>query len=155
MSSIRSAARALIVRRDKILLTRCRRDGQEFYVLPGGGQQEVETLEEAVIRECREEIGVEVEVRGLCFVRDYIPAPGAFSYLDVSEAKHQVEHFFECDVPAGYEPEKGSEPDPLQVSVEWLGVEALSGGRVYPPGLERVLAGEPLDSLPVYWRETG
>lgn len=154
MSSIRSAARALIVRSDKILLTRCQRDGYEFYLLPGGGQREGETLEETVVRECHEEIGVEVEVIRLRFVRDYIPASGDFSYLTVSEARHQVEHFFECRVPQHYDPLAGREPDAAQLAVEWLDAEALSAvSRVYPAGLARVLDAEHFASLPVYWRE--
>ena len=155
MPSIRSAARALIFRGEKILLTRCQRDGHEFYLLPGGGQQLGETLEETVVRECREEIGVEVEVIRLRFVRDYIPASDAFSYLTSSETTHQVEHFFECRVPESDELLGGSEPDPNQLAVEWLDAAALSAARVYPEGLARVLDPQRSASLPVYWADSG
>ena len=61
--SIRSAAKAIIIKDDKILLNRCRhRDGSVYYDLPGGGQHQYESLEEAVCREVKEEAGYDVEV---------------------------------------------------------------------------------------------
>lgn len=148
MASIRSAARALIVQGNQVLLTRCRYGDHEFYLLPGGGQEPGESLAQTVARECREEIGAEVEVGGLRFVRDYIPAPERFSYL--SEAPHQVEHIFECRVPQDYEPVGGVEPDSTQVAVEWVDFEALEGRPVYPEWLARVLQAADRDALPVY-----
>ena len=149
MGAIRIAARALILQERRLLLTRCERQGRTYYVVPGGGQEERETLAQTVARECREEIGVEVEVGRLLFVRDYIPPEGGFSYL--SKERHQVEHFFECRVPEGYRPIEGSVPDSNQVAVEWLDLEALSRVEVYPGWLVEVLRTGTLSSLPVYW----
>ena len=98
MGQIRTAARAIIVRQGRLLLTHCQDERGEWYTAPGGGQIEGESLPETLVRECREEIGVEVEVAGLRYVRDYIVAQHDFSYLD--KATHQLELFFECTVPA-------------------------------------------------------
>ena len=38
------------------------RDYQEYYTFPGGGLEEGETLEEGVIREIKEEFGINVKV---------------------------------------------------------------------------------------------
>ena len=47
--SIRSAAKAIIIKDDQILLNRCRhKDGSIYYDLPGGGQHKYESLEAAV-----------------------------------------------------------------------------------------------------------
>jgi|JI10StandDraft_1071094.scaffolds.fasta_scaffold20093_5 8-oxo-dGTP pyrophosphatase MutT (NUDIX family) len=35
---------------------------QEYYGLPGGGVDDAETYEQAIVRECREEIGCDVEI---------------------------------------------------------------------------------------------
>ena len=62
--SIRSAAKAIIIKDNQILLNRCRhKDGSIYYDLPGGGQHPYESLEDAVRREVMEETGFEVSVR--------------------------------------------------------------------------------------------
>jgi ADP-ribose pyrophosphatase YjhB (NUDIX family) len=147
MGRIRTAARALIVREGQLLLTHCRDERGEWYTAPGGGQAEGERLPETLVRECREEIGAEVEVVGLRFVRDYIAAEHAFSYLE--EAVHQVELFFECRVPASYRARNGPQPDSHQVGVIWADAEALRSLRVYPSRLREVV--DPAASPPVYW----
>ena len=39
-----------------------RKDYQEYYTFPGGGLEQGETLEEEVIREIKEEFGIDVKV---------------------------------------------------------------------------------------------
>ena len=149
MGRIRTAARALIVREGRLLLTHCRDRTGDWYTAPGGGQVEGETLPETLVRECREELGAEVEVGGLRFVRDYIPGADEFSYL--SEAAHQLELFFECRVAASYRAGSGPEADHHQVGVIWADAEALGELRVYPARLRDVLDSVKAPELPVYW----
>jgi len=60
---IRCTSKAIIVRDGRILLNRCRQlNGRIYYDLPGGGQHTYETLEDALIREVREETGYTVRV---------------------------------------------------------------------------------------------
>ena len=69
---VRTSAKA-VIRQDAQLLTIVHGEGaQRWYSLPGGGQNRGETLTEALRRECREEIGCDVVVGPLLFVRDYI-----------------------------------------------------------------------------------
>jgi 8-oxo-dGTP pyrophosphatase MutT (NUDIX family) len=148
MGHIRSAARALIIRDGRLLLTQCRKDGEDFYTAPGGGQAEGESLPETLVRECREEIGAEIEVLALRFVRDYIPG-NTFSYLE--DASHQVEHFFECTVPPDYRAGNGPNPDSSQVGVIWADARALEEFRVFPARLYDLVDPERARDLPVYW----
>jgi ADP-ribose pyrophosphatase YjhB (NUDIX family) len=63
---IRNTARALILQDNNILLLR--KDGYEQgerFALPGGGQDLGETLEQALHRECLEEIGSRIEIHRL------------------------------------------------------------------------------------------
>ena len=56
--AIRNAAKAIILHNDKILVNRCITENNEvYYDLPGGGQNQFETMEDAVIREVLEETG--------------------------------------------------------------------------------------------------
>ncbi|MBE5813495.1 MAG: NUDIX domain-containing protein [Clostridiales bacterium] len=45
-----------------ILIKRIKGNKEEYYTIPGGGQEEGESIEEATLREVREELGIEVEL---------------------------------------------------------------------------------------------
>lgn len=63
MEMIRNSAKALLLSTDgRVLLNRCvTSSGEEYFDLPGGGQNVYETMEEAVVREVLEETGLAVE----------------------------------------------------------------------------------------------
>jgi 8-oxo-dGTP diphosphatase len=152
VGKVRTAAKALIVRNGRLLLLHCRDGSGDWYALPGGGQDEGEPLDETLRRECREEIGAEIEVLGLRFVRDHIVANHSFTYLQ--EAAHQVEHLFECRVPEGYRAANGPGADNAQVGVVWLDAAQLASVRVYPGKLREWLDPARRGSLPTYWGDT-
>jgi 8-oxo-dGTP diphosphatase len=135
---IRVAVKAVIVRDDKLLVTACRDKDGEFFLLPGGGQEMFETLAEALRRECREEIGTDVEVDELLFVRDYIGRNHEFAATHMDA--HAVELMFACRVPDGYVAESGVAPDPWQHGVTWVRLDELAHVRLYPAALKAVLA---------------
>jgi 8-oxo-dGTP pyrophosphatase MutT (NUDIX family) len=61
--AIRNAAKAIILHNDRILVNRCITENNEvYYDLPGGGQNQFETMEAAVIREVLEETGYKVKI---------------------------------------------------------------------------------------------
>jgi len=148
MTWIRTAVKALVIRDGRMLLNHCRNEGGEYYALPGGGQQVGETLDAALVRECREEIGVEVEVGRLCFVRDHVVSNHAHSY--VSEAPHQLEHLFECTLLAGQEPKMGPVPDFDQLGVAWLSVEDMDGVVLKPSWIVEILRQGTDGALAIY-----
>lgn len=57
-----------------MLLVRCRYDGepQPLWVLPGGRQEDGETIAQAVIREFREETSLDVQLDSLAYVSESI-----------------------------------------------------------------------------------
>lgn len=126
---IRNAARALIVRDDRILLLRKQgySDGERF-ALPGGGQDPGETLRQALLRECEEEIGTRVLVHDLIHVADYFKVRDT----DPPSTRHLVEFLFSCEVPDDYVPMNGAHPDEHQVGVVWARLDALPDMPLFP-----------------------
>jgi len=129
---IRNAARALIVRDDRILLLRKLgySDGERF-ALPGGGQDPGETLQQALLRECEEEIGTQVQVHDLIHVADYCKVRDT----DPPSIRHLVEFLFRCEVPDNYAPVNGEHPDKHQVEVVWARLDALPDMPLFPRSL--------------------
>lgn len=138
--SIRIAARAVILDEQRVLLTENRDDQGTFCLCPGGGQLHGETLVQALLRECREEIGVEVDIGDLLFARDYVGVHHEFAATE--PGVHQVELYFLCRLASGNPPTSGDAPDAWQTGVRWVLVEDLDQVRLYPAALV-----EPLRSL--------
>ena len=113
----RSRAVALIVRDGKILMERVFYFGREFYTVPGGGIEPGETPEQAVIRELKEECGVDGTI-----VR---------KLASVYKEDGAAEHSFEVSVPegqnavTGYDPEESAENPPLK-EVLWMRLDEIS-----------------------------
>ncbi|MDD5091126.1 MAG: NUDIX domain-containing protein [Candidatus Wallbacteria bacterium] len=148
MKTVRNSAKAIIIEDGKILCVKFQdRDGF-WYILPGGGQNHGETLTEALIRECREELNAEVKPGKLRFIRDYISAHHEFAHED--NDAHQVEFMFSCSLLSGENLGPGSEPDPGQLGVEWLPLERLDDFRLYPQALKKYLKIVGLKQGPVY-----
>lgn len=60
----RQRAGVIIIRDGRILLLQRRKYGLFYYLVPGGGVEEGETVEEAAVREAREETGLQVTLAG-------------------------------------------------------------------------------------------
>jgi ADP-ribose pyrophosphatase YjhB (NUDIX family) len=130
MRFVRTAARALIIHENKLLTIKMRDRTGVFYILPGGGQRHGETLREGLERECLEEIGTEVEVGELLYVREYIGKNHEFRKSH--HAFHQVENVFSCHLPKPEGIGPGSEQDKKQVGVEWIPLNELHQRRFLP-----------------------
>ena len=65
---IRTSAKAVIIQNGKLLAIKLNDGKEEWYILPGGGQDSEEMLPQTVEREVREEAGIEIKCRDLLFV---------------------------------------------------------------------------------------
>lgn len=121
--SIRSGAKALIVREGKLLLNRCRHaDGRVYYDLPGGGQHQYEPIAEAVVREVLEETGLRVRPVRFAALSEEI-------YTDTSlqqrfpEYTHRLMHIFLAEVVS--EEAQPTEQDMGMEKSEWIPLECV------------------------------
>ncbi len=122
MARTNVTSRAIIINNDKILLMHRRKNGEEYFVLPGGGIEEGETPEEAVKREVYEETGLNSKDIKTAF--------------DVIDADNKLIHLFYIEVGSGTpeltgeEKDKNSEND--WYNPEWFSLSVLKKPNVYP-----------------------
>jgi ADP-ribose pyrophosphatase YjhB (NUDIX family) len=148
-NSVRTAARAVVVRDGKLLAITMRDREGEFFILPGGGQRHGETLADTLRRETHEEIGVALEPGPVLYVREYIGKNHGFAREH--HHFHQVEVVFRCTLPDGAEIGAGSERDRKQVGLAWLELAKLGEHRLFPAFLKKCVRGGDLAVSPLYW----
>lgn len=77
----RIRAVAIIINDEKILLMHRISHGKEYHVFPGGGVENGETVEQAVLREVQEETSLEVKIEKLLYHHIYDDNTEQFFYL--------------------------------------------------------------------------
>lgn len=102
MKEHRVSSRAIVFHEGNLILIRRKWRGKEYWVTPGGGVEGDETLEEAVIRETREEIGIEISV-----------GPFVLELIRESEDRISDQKFFLCEYVSGV---IGSGQDPKMLA---------------------------------------
>jgi ADP-ribose pyrophosphatase YjhB (NUDIX family) len=74
---VRVKARAVVVRDGRLLVSRERRRAIEHLLLPGGRVQDGESITDALVREVREETGLDVVPKQLLYIAEVVGAYGA------------------------------------------------------------------------------
>lgn len=87
---MKKRARAIIFEGDRAILIKRVKDGQEYWVFPGGLVEEGENVKDALIRECKEELGIKIKVGELL----------AKQIFDKYEEKY-LEYFYVCEKTGG------------------------------------------------------
>ncbi|EKE19582.1 MAG: MutT/NUDIX family phosphohydrolase [uncultured bacterium] len=104
---MRNVVRAIIIRGDSLLTIKRVKGGETYWVFPGGGVENGENHVEALKRECKEELGLDVEVLELMF--EYTFANTKFG--------EQEEYFYRCEILSG-DLGTGDGPEYTQPSIE-------------------------------------
>ena len=127
---VRTSAKAIIISNNRLLTIKHEQNNEKYFTLPGGGQNHNEDLKSALIRECLEEVGAEIIIEDLVFVRDYIADNHEFANQD--PGFHQVELMFKCSIVNSNTLHRQSEPDKTQIGIEWISLTDLLSSPLYP-----------------------
>ena len=119
---------AIIVRQNQILLVEHRKRGQRYWVLPGGRLEGHETLDAALRRELKEELGVQADIGRLVIVCESL-APD----------RHVVNLIFQAEIGEGAAPVLDPR-DPVLAGWQWVAVDQLPRLDFRPPIAEAVRA---------------
>ena len=130
---VRTQARALLIHEAQIALVQIRRRGRERWVLPGGGQDRGEALPETVRRECREELGIDVNVGPLCIVREFVPDNHDMSAMPFHV--QCIDFIFRCTPAGATELHLGLNPDDEAIAAHWVPLAAALTLPLYPAAL--------------------
>lgn len=150
MVTQKNSAKAVILDSGKVLMLRKEyEDGTTLFTLPGGTQEPGEILSETVVREVYEEVAARVEVVELAHVYEHQHQSRKVPEI----TKHKLEFAFVCRLIEAYHPRNGEQPDPHQVAVEWIDIEALGNINLNPAQLAEIIPGLLLSQQQIYLGE--
>lgn len=127
--TMRRSVRVMIFNEGKILLIHRFNNGKEYYVLPGGGIEEDETPEAAIIRETKEETNLDVSVK----------SEPEFEIRD----DYGLHYYFLAKSFSGNlelrGPEKERHSPENSYSPEWIDAKRIASLNILPPKLKEKL----------------
>lgn len=107
---------AIIIKDNKILLMHRKKNGEEYWVFPGGGVEDTETAQEGIIREVKEETSLDV-------------LKCEFAFDSYNEASKKDEPFYLCEVSDGVPEIVGEEKDKHSpenwYQLEWVELDRI------------------------------
>lgn len=156
--------RAIILHRGRVLFLHAEDPGREWYFLPGGLVEHGETLEAACKREVGEETGLNVNVRRLLYLREFIAGRHERRSVHMPSAHHVLGALFLCELEQAAAETPFDQlgiftPDERATGVKglaWLTMPEVAEVEVMPPHVKEALLGEfppPLDQGVEFWPE--
>lgn len=142
------SARAIIIEEGHILIMHRDKFGSKYATLPGGRLDEGESPEAAIVREIREETGLEVVSAQLVFTEDN-PAPYNFQYIFLCQvAPHQ-----EVEVQASSEEGRMNRVGLDKHTPEWVDLSAFHALAFRTPTLQQAIVDALKHGFPVEPRQ--
>ncbi len=119
---------AIVIKDHDVLLMERKNNGKHYFVFPGGGIEERETVEEAVLREIEEETTVSVKIQKKLYTH----------YYDSPHKGRSNQYFYLCSYLSG-EPKLGeaNEKEDMKkgndyYNPQWFPISDLRNMLVYP-----------------------
>ena len=129
----RKRATAIILKNDQILLLHRVKPSREYFILPGGGVEEGESIEEALVREVKEELSLEVKKWRFLFKIENLAMPSEATI----HKGNRDEYYFLIEeyvgIPEIGGPEKERMNEQNQYHIVWFGLDEVEKmDNVYP-----------------------
>ena len=125
--NVRHRATGIIKKDGKILLFHRLKNDHEYYMFPGGGVEEGETVENALERELKEELEIEIKNYKPLFFVENLHVP---NWATIHHGQLQKYHFFLVEdyvgVPKLGGPEKAQMSEKNQYHIVWSGQNELN-----------------------------
>jgi 8-oxo-dGTP diphosphatase len=126
-------AGVIVVRGDRLALIERTRHGRKYWVIPGGGVEQGETVQETARREAEEELGVPVELGALRVCIDHREEDGSI----------QRQWYFEATV--GTDDVRVVGPENIIVNrgthcAVWIRLDELDTGAIHPTAVAHFIA---------------
>jgi ADP-ribose pyrophosphatase YjhB (NUDIX family) len=128
MTTLRERAAALVIQNESILLVRHCKRGESYYLLPGGGIEKYETVEDAIVREMKEETGLTVEPGECVFISETLSPDG-------NRKIRQYIHL--CDVSGTI----GKSIDPMVAEALFMPISEFEKVKFYPNTKKQIMNG--------------
>lgn len=107
-----------------------------YYLLPGGGLELNETIEECAKREVKEEIGLDVDIKSLAYYEDV-----------VSEDDHTLHIIFKCNINGGKI--ENLDPDKKVKEIVFMNEKELKEVKFFPQKLKERLFNDNETKYPI------
>ena len=134
MKEPRIRVSGILKKDDKILFVKHRKKGEEYYLLPGGGVDFGETFEEALKREFKEEVNIEISVDKMCIISEGVDPKGE---------KHIINLVFLVEYVSG---EIVLPDEERIVGIEYLTISDLDNYTIYP-NIKKELKKDSFDNI--------
>ncbi|PID84842.1 MAG: hypothetical protein CSA11_04660 [Chloroflexi bacterium] len=120
---------------DQILMMCYNKEGEVYYIVPGGGVEDGETVIEAAYREADEETGLAIELGAFLWERPFSIPNWDGATLEQIEYAYLITQF--SGTPYLKDPEFHDPSKDNVYRLEWMPMAEFPHGIVYPPGIDK------------------
>ena len=131
---------ALIYNKDKSKILLFNSEGRDFYMLPGGKIQELETSQEAIKREIKEETDYDItniEFRGISEEKAF----------DKGFINQQIEIIYECLYEGDIRKNKFNGKEGKWITLEWIEISKIDDYKILPKGLKEMIKNKNINNI--------
>jgi 8-oxo-dGTP diphosphatase len=123
-------ASVVVIKDNLVLLIHRLKNGEDYWVLPGGGIEENETGEQAAIRELKEETNLDVTTIKLAY-EDNVPWDGNQNFVYLCEISQPIGPVIN--------PEKSKNTESNNYTPQWVEIIKVKDLVVYPESVKNYI----------------